>query len=645
MRVLLITPPMVQVNTPYPATPQLAAFLRSRGVDTVQEDLSIGLALRLFSRRGLRAVAAVIRRRGRHLPESSEAVRFFLEHEAAYVSTIDAVVAFLQGRDPALAHRIAGRHLLPEGLRFRPLAELADVMAASGRAGADPLKAEFGTQGVQDRAKYLASLYLDDLADVIRDGVDPRFAFARYGEKLAASAPQFDPLKAALRGPPTLIDRMLDRLVRETLRRHKPGLVAVTAPFPGSVYGAFRVAMGAKQWRPKVRTVLGGGYASTELREVSDPRVFRFFDYLVLDDGEIPLLRVVEHVRGGPAARLVRTLRCRAGRVVSAGAAKGADLRHDRRPAPAYDGLPMGDYFSLKETVNPMHAMWSDGRWTKLALAHGCYWRRCAFCDNALDYIRRYDPASPATVLRWMDRCAAETGQTGFHFVDESAPPALLRRLCELLIATRRPYTWWGNIRLERAFTPELARLMTRAGCVAVTGALETASPRTLALMDKGIALDTAARAAHALAGAGMLVHTYLMYAFPTQTAQEAVDALEYVRQLFAAGAVHSAYWHRFALTAHSPIAAQPGRFGIRLRPRPAARFAKNEIPYDDAVTADWEAVGQGLKAAVYNYMLGIGLQEDARMWFEQPFRKPGLRRDAVATMLSVKARRGGSRG
>ena len=629
---------MVQVNTPYPATPMLTAFLRSRGVDAVQEDLSIRLALRLLSGNGLRGVAATLGRRFRPPAQAPESVHFFLAHEEAYRSTIDAVVAFLQGRDPALAYRIAGRQLLPEGPRFRQLAELAEAMAPLGRETEDPLGPEFGAQGVQDRAKYLASLYLDDLADVIRDGVDSRFAFARYAEKLAAGAARFDPIESALRGPPTLIDRMLDDLIHKTLQRHEPDLVAVTAPFPGNVYGAFRVAKGAKQWRRAVKTVVGGGYVSTELRELADSRVFRYFDYLVLDDGELPLLRLVEHIRGGAASRLVRTVRCLAGRVAPPGVARGLELRHDRRPAPVFDGLPLGDYLSLKETINPMHAMWSDGRWIKLPLAHGCYWRRCAFCDNALDYIRRYDPASPATVLRWMDRCAAETGQTGFHFVDEAAPPALLRRLSELLIAKRRPYTWWGNIRFERAFTPALARLMARAGCVGVAGALETASARTLALMDKGIALDTAARAADALADAGILVHAYLMYAFPTQTRQEAVDALEYVRQLFEAGAIHSAYWHRFALTAHSPIARHPERFGIRLAPCAPARFARNEIPYEDPVPVDWGAVGAGLRAAVYNYMLGIGLREDVRMRFGMPVKKPALRRDAVRTMLEKRA-------
>jgi radical SAM superfamily enzyme YgiQ (UPF0313 family) len=625
---------MVQVNTPYAATPMLTAFLRSRGVNAVQDDLSIRLALRIFSPAGLRAVAEELRRAFPRPSRAPDSVRCFLRREGRYVDTVAAVAAFLQGRDPALAPRIVGRTMLPEGPRFRFVKELGRALGGTAQRPIDPLTLAFGSEGVQDRAKYLASLYLDDLADVIRQGVDSRFEFARYAASLATAAPEFEPIENALHDRPTLIDRMLDQLTDAVIARHKPDLVAITVPFPGNVYGAFRVACRAKRCGGAIKTVLGGGYVNTELRNLSDPRVFRYFDYVILDDGEAPLLRLVSHLQGRSSARLVRTFRLQRGRVMPPSAATVRDVPHDRRPAPVHDGLPIDRYLSLRETVNPMHAMWSDGRWTKLMLAHGCYWRRCAFCDTSLDHIRRYDPASPETIVRWMDACAAETGQRRFHFVDESASPALLARLCELLVGNGRTYAWWVNVRFEPSFTSDLARLMARAGCLAVSGALETASPRTLALMNKGVTMEAAARAACALADAGILVHAYLMYGFPSQTEQEAVDALDSVRQLFAAGAIHSAYWHRFALTAHSPIAAHPRRFGIRLLPPLPGRFARNEIPYEEDVARDWVMIGAGLRKAAFNFMHGIGLQEDPRVWFDGPVPRSRLPRRLVNRIL-----------
>jgi len=218
-------------------------------------------------------------------------------------------------------------------------------------------------------------------------------------------------------------------------------------------------------------------------------------------------------------------------------------------------------------------------------------------------------------VVRWMDAAHAQTGQTGFHFTDEAAPPALLRQLSMRLSARGAPYAWWTNIRLERAFDAALAKVMASGGCIAVTGGLECANDRLLARMRKGYTRGEAAAACAALAAAGIRVHLYLMYGFPSQTAEEAIEALDFVRRLFRRGLVASAYWHRFALTCHSPLCRAPSKFGVRPQ-RPDGEFACNEIAYSHAREPDWERIGEGLRRAVYNYGLGVGLDTEVRTWF-----------------------------
>ncbi len=283
---------------------------------------------------------------------------------------------------------------------------------------------------------------------------------------------------------------------------------------------------------------------------------------------------------------------------------------------PTYDGLPLDRYLSLLELLNPMHRLWSAGRWNKLTIAHGCYWKKCTFCDITLDYIARYDLASADLLVDRIEALIAETGQTGFHFVDEAAPPAGLKALAERLIARKVVCTWWGNIRFEKTFTPKLAQLLARSGCVALSGGLEVASDRLLERMKKGVTVAQVARVTRALTDAGIMVHAYLMYGFPTETAQETVDALERVRQLFAEGCVQSAFWHRFAATAHSPIGQQPELFGIRLTPQPEVRFARNDLQFEDPTGCDHDRLGEGLRKALYNYMHGLGLDLDVRDWF-----------------------------
>ncbi|HLL09468.1 MAG TPA: radical SAM protein, partial [Rubrivivax sp.] len=217
LRVLSLIPPMTQLNTPYPSTAYITGFLRSRGIAAVQADLALGLALKLLSGPGLLA-----------LREASAPVS---DHMLA---TIDATIAFLQGRDSTLAHRICSRSFLPEGRRFQSLEVYVDD------EGGDPMAWAFGALGVQDRARHLATLYLNDIADLIRDHVDPRFEFVRYAESLAMSQPSFDPLATALAAPHNLIDRTLHALTLQAIEQHQPTLVLVSVPFPGAVYAAFR---------------------------------------------------------------------------------------------------------------------------------------------------------------------------------------------------------------------------------------------------------------------------------------------------------------------------------------------------------------------------------------------------------------------
>ena len=632
-RILSVIPPMTQLNVPYPSTAYLTGFLRSRGFQAVQDDLALKLVLDLFTPDGLQAIRAEAER----LPvkKRSATVNGFLAGFSRYQSTIGPAIAFLQGRDPSVGHRICGRHFLPEGPRFDALDNFVDD------EGGDPLAWAFGSLGVQDRARHLATMYLNDLADVLRETVDARFEFVRYAESLAQSQASFEPLATALAAAPTLVDRTLEKLVRAAVDRDKPTLVLLSVPFPGSVYAAFRIAQTLKAIDPAIVTVLGGGYVNTELRELGEVRVFDYFDYVTLDDGERPLLFLLEHLEGKrPRLNLLRTFTRVDGKVRYFTSGE-ADVPFAEVGTPTWDGLPLDRYLSLLDMLNPMHRLWSDGRWNKLTVAHGCYWKKCSFCDVGLDYIGRYDGIAAEKLVDRIEAIVEETGQTGFHFVDEAAPPKALKGLAEELARRNRSISWWGNIRFEKSFTPDLCLQLADSGCIAVSGGLEVASDRLLQLMKKGVSVEQVARVTRAFSDAGILVHAYLMYGFPTQTLHDTVDALEYVRQLFAEGCIQSGFFHRFACTVHSPVGLDPQAYGIRLQPLPPGNFARNDVQFIDPSGVDHKLLGKALNKALYNFMYGIGLDEDVRGWFneflprQQAVPKPRVGRHVIARALS----------
>lgn len=624
-RVLSFIPPMTQLNTPYPSTAYITGFLRKQGVDAVQADIALGLVLKLFSPEGLDRIASEIEQ----YEEVTERVALFMDQFSRYRGTIAPTIRFLQGGDSTLAHRINSRAFLPEGPRFEALDVYVD------EEGGDPLAWAFGALGAQDKARHLATLYLNDLADVIADAIDERFEFVRYAESLAGSQPSFDPLATALQQPFTLIDEILVELTLEEFRRQQPQLVLLSVPFPGAVYAALRMAQAMKAENPAIKIGLGGGYVNTELRELGEPRLFDFVDFVTLDSGERPLLCLIEHLQGkrGPQ-RLVRTFTRNADGKVQYTNWAEPDVPFGDVGTPTWDGLPLHSYLSLLDMLNPMHRLWSDGRWNKLTVAHGCYWKKCSFCDVSLDYISRYENATATELVNRIEQIVAETGQTGFHFVDEAAPPKALKALAQELIARNVSISWWGNIRFEKSFTPELCQLLADSGCIAVSGGLEVASDRLLNLMKKGVSVEQVARVTKGFTDAGVLVHAYLMYGFPTQTVQDTVDALEYVRQLFAEGCIQSGYFHRFACTVHSPVGKNPEEYGIQLKPLPQGTFAKNDIGFIDPTGVDHAALGEGLNRALYNYMHGIGLDQNVRSWFDQKVPRPTVQKNFIEQAL-----------
>ena len=618
MRILLCTAPMVQINTPYPATAVLVGYLRSARPDitTIQRDPALDLILRLFSRDGLTRIKREIGRKK----------NFFSENFSEYADTVEPVIAFLQGKDSKFETKIRSRKYLPEGPRFAPLNTQA------------PLKKSFSDLPKRDQAEHLASLYVDDLADVIREFIDPRFEFARYGERLAASQISLTPLLKSLETE-TLVDKILSEVIADYLRELKPDLLGISAPFSGTVYGAFRIAHTAKKLAPKVKITLGGGYPNTELRSLSDPRVFDFFDFVTLDDGERPLSCILEHLEGKRIrAELFRTFLREKGKVVFINSPRERDVPFRATNIPTYDGLPMDRYVPLFEMLNPVNRLWTGYRWNKLTLAHGCYWRRCSFCDVSLDYISRFEPQEANKIADTMVRIAEETGETGFHFVDEAAPPALLKALSRVLLERNLKFRWWGNIRFDNLFTPETTDLMAKAGCIAVTGGLEVASDRLLKLINKGVSIEQVARVTKAFRDSGIFVHAYLMYGFPTQTDAETVESLEVVRQLFQNECIHSAFWHRFAATIHSPVGKNPKAFGISLEEPRAPKdgvFSRNDVPFHDPTPADHDSLGEGLKTALYNYMHGVGLDWDVREWFPHSLPKPKVAKNFIKNAIA----------
>ena len=620
--ILLVSPPFVQLNTPYPATAYLKGFLNTKNISSFQMDLGLEVIFELFSHKGLKALFFIANKKNTIVSSNSKRI-FELKEE--YLKTIDDVISFLQGKNNNLARQICSRNFLPHASRFNQIEEMKQI---------------FETIDGQDKAKHLATLYLEDLSDFIVECIDENFGFSRYAERLGRSANTFNILHEHLQRKPSYIDLNSLKILDERLKETQPKLVGLSVAFPGNLYSAFRCAQWIKENYPDIKVAMGGGFPTTELRSISDPRVFDFFDYISLDDGELPLELIYSSVIDPKQKKLKRTFVRESGKVVFKNDSEIEDYKQSDIGTPDYSDLLLDKYISLIDVINPMHSLWTNGRWNKLTMAHGCYWGKCTFCDTSLNYIKDYEPINAKLLVDRIEKILKQTGENKFHFVDEAAPPKLMKAVALEIIKRNIHIIWWTNIRFEKSYTKDLCKLLKTSGCIAVAGGLEVASDRLLKLIQKGVSVEQVARVCNNFTDSGIMVHAYLMYGFPTQTVQETIDSHEMVRQMFEQGIIQSGFWHQFALTAHSGVGQNPTSFNI-IPESKEITFAHNDVQFKDKTGIDHNQFSLGLRNSLYNYKYDLGFEIPVQEWYDQEeidfeIPKPGVQKDYIQQCMET---------
>jgi hypothetical protein len=626
-RTLLTVTPFCSPNFAYPAPAYLARYIRRSGRDIAQADLSLETLLGLFSRRGLARVFGAAEWFRGYLPP---ATRRMVESKDRYLDTVETVIHYLQGRDPSLAYRLCHRDFLPRGENFEE------------HRGFDAYDQTSNTFPIYDRATFIGTLYLYDIAALVRQAVFPYFQITmndRFHDDFVHWCATFDRMRVELERPPNAIDEILYEALDKHLASFLPDVVGVTVPFARNLYWALRIGKRAKEWNINTTVVAGGGLFNTSMRTPSEPRMFDYIDYLTLDDGERPLTSILEHLEGTRSQDKLKRTFFRTGRtIVSSDGCEELDAAHEETGAPDYIGYRFHDYFNTLETINVSQRAFLAGWWNKLTMAHGCYWKKCSFCDIHLSYIGDYETASARNLVDKVQEIIAQSGHTGFHFVDEALPPKIMRDFALEVLRRRLNISWHGMLRFDRAFTPDLCRLLAASGLIGAFGGLEVASDRLLKLMKKGTSVEQVAMVCKNFRDAGVRVHAYIMYGFPTQSAQETMDALDVVRQLFLNGLISSASWAKFGVTPHSPIGRNPREYGITLLPTPQNAFIEQVMAHLDPAN-DHGRFTYGLESALSFFGQGQHHLTPVEGWFSFPVPPVSIDRDLIFKVMEARRR------
>ena len=680
MKVVIIQPPIVQLNTPYPSGAYLQDFFKKLKsfsnldsqlspatfelakkagyqIDSVEwKDLSIELFHRIFSKEGItqlfhntkdKALKMALEAENQGDEITAYNLRRYVLTKDSWINWIDKIVALL-------VENKSGRETLHEFVRS------AHVPRGSRM---ETYLANLNREVSVDDGYLLASLALADLADYITTVYDNNFALIRYAESICASDLSKEEILKTTNSP--ILKDYLSPLVENLINtvsasQQEPSfLFCVSVPFPGTFAAAMFICKQLKSTFGKNALItLGGGYVNTALRSVNQAELATYIDCFSYDRGYSFYTELLAN--GLPAAAAYQTESV-FGEEVAQGKANQTKTSYTasnkqelveienfmtKNVAPDYDGIDFSKYPRLADDINPMHRIWSDGAWLKAYLAHGCYWHRCLFCDTKLDYVNCYKPVNIKNLYSSLLKQAKKSGVYGVHFVDEAAPPKMLEDFASL--NKDKVLTFWGNIRFEKAFSRDLADILAKGGLIGVSGGIEMACGEGLSNINKGIDIKTLVFSLAAFKEAGILTHAYMIYGYYNETPQMLIDSAETLRQLFKAGLLDSSFFHKFTLTKHSTLFAEweagkhpnvhascfaPDGKHPDLHPIfPKNNFTDYELHFKGEEKS--EKYGAPLSLAVNAWMHKKSLDKPVEKWFNFPMPKPTVKKDFVEKAL-----------
>lgn len=683
MNVTIIQPPLVQLNTPYPSGAYLKSFfqmIRDGKIEGLSQnligkirwlDLSTALFHKIFCRQGLTKLFALTEKKALSMADSADEetsfqLRRYVSCQTLWINWIDRIVEILCGGNSAreFCHEFVRSPHAPRGNRMENFfGELS----------------EQGRDITTDDAKILASLALADLADYITTVFDNDFRLISYAEHLGTSTASFDDVIKGLKSPvlnefykDVLQDAFEKKDACKTVSSELNHLFLISVPFPGCFEAAVYTAREIRKfYGEKAFIVTGGGYINTELRNLSEIRFFDYFDFISYDMGYgsyIHLLEKLAAAHNAAAAQdapltydtsaviitlnetpLYKMKYRSSGKIIgksdkTENFQKYAELESKvcRILIPDFSEIDFSKYPRLADDTNPMHSIWNDGAWLKAYMAHGCYWHRCAFCDTQLEYVNRFCKVGAPHLCDGLTEQAQKTGVWGIHFVDEACPPASMIdfgiRNCHNEKTNGKKLTWWGNIRFEKTFTRDMADFLSYSGLTAVSGGIEIATGDGLSAVNKGTTMENIVAATCAFKEAGILVHSYMIFGFYQQSEQDLINSMETLRQLFAAGLLDSAFWHKFTLTLHSTVYKEwqdgkhPDLKIITGNEESRNRFAENDLHF--AGENKSAKYSEGLNAALDAWMHGQNLEANVQRWFAFNMPRPTLPKDYIDRLI-----------
>lgn len=638
MNAIIITPPLVQLNSPYPSGAYLTSYFKSCSINARWYDLNIELFYSIFSSSGLKKLFELSEKSALKMADDAEQngdentafnLRRYISTKNNWINWIDTITAILCGKAREKEHQFLYSPFAPRGNRMENFL---------GGLDHEP---------TVDDVRFLCSYALADLADYITAVFDQEFSLIRYAEHLTVDERDFSTILKGLDSPvlKNFFEPVLERLfLKEDFVC--PELFLISIPFAGTFLPSLYIARFIKQhFGEKTSVSIGGGFVNTELRDFNDISISKYIDFISYDRGYGSYKSLIENKNllnksntdEKPVYKLARFTKKYIAPLWSDKDYEKYEEEVTTKIIPDYSDIDFSKYPRVCDDKNAMHRLWSDGAWVKAYLAHGCYWHKCAFCDTKLDYVCGYKMVDVERLYNGLLETARAKGVYGIHFVDEALPPLALKKFALLNAQHGNPLYFWGNVRFEKSFTKDFAAFLSYCGFGGASAGLEVATGSGLKKINKGTDIESIVNSCAAFKEAGILVHAYMIYGFWNDTAQTIIDSMETLRQFFAAGLLDSSFWHKFVLTRNSTVYAkwqngeQPDLNPVEAG-KNVSMFAKNNLHFKGE--RDFEKFSLPLENALNSWMHGEKLEMKVQKWFDFAVPAPTISRDYVEQLI-----------
>ena len=680
MKVLIITPPVIQLNSPYPSGAYLCSFFKNQNDECIWKDLNISLFYKIFSARGMETLFSLTEKKALEMADLAEAqndkntafnLRRYVCTKQNWIDWIDFITAILCGKMREKEHEFLFSPFAPRGSRME------NFLASLDR------------EPTVDDVRFLCSYALADLADYITAVFDKDFSLVRYAESLCVDERDFMQIQNQMESP--VLKVFYEQVLQENLifaQNEIPDMICISVPFAGTFLPAlYTASFIKKKYQNKIFVVMGGGFVNTQLRETAETGFSKFIDAFSFDRGYGSYIELKKHfvkIKNHEIFRQNRDLlqNCEQPNNQDCAQLNNANcaqlnnqdfgqpntencgqfyklqllyenktilpLWKDKKISqieneltativPDFNDIDFSVYPRVCDDLNPMHRIWNDGSWIKAYLAHGCYWHKCAFCDTQLDYVCGYKIVQTEKLFLKLLETADLKKVYGIHFVDEALPPKALKKFALLNVQNGKKLYFWGNVRFEKTFTKDFAAFLSYCGFGGASAGLEVATENGLKTINKGTDISSIISACAAFKEAGILVHAYMIYGFWNDTPQSIINSMETLRQFFEAGLLDSAFWHKFVLTKNSQVFYE-WQNGLHKDLIPIQNQNKKSIFADMNMhfkgEQNFDKYSIPLENALNSWMHGRNLQTKVQKWFDFQVPSPTIPKNFVETQI-----------